>query len=190
MDRKDIVTLPHARLREKSKKISKFDASIKKLIDDMVNASLDWEDYREHEFCVGLAAVQVDQLKRVVVLRDNLEDKSDKRFTTIINPKLIKTFGELEEDFEGCLSVADIYAKVPRYPKVKIKAQDEDGNEFRVTAEGFLARLLQHEIDHTNGIMIIDHVKENPDGFFKIGKDGKVNKMDYDAEIKDSNELW
>lgn len=190
MDRNNIVTLPHDRLREKSTKISKFDTKLQELINEMTAASLDWEAHRGHEFCVGLAAIQVDVLKRVVILRDDLEDKSNNTFTTLINPKIIKTFGKPEYDFEGCLSVSDIYAHVPRYPKVKIKAQDASGNEFRVTAEGFLARLIQHEIDHTNGIVIIDHIKDDPDGFFKIGENGKLVKLDYETEVKDNEELW
>jgi len=190
MNRHNIVALPHSRLREKSIKISKFDDELKSFIENMRKASLDWEDSRSHEFCVGLAASQVDDLRRVVILRDNLEDKTDKGFTALINPKIIKLSGPIETDYEGCLSVRDIYTKVPRHYKVKIKAQDEDGQEFRMTTEGFQARLIQHEIDHTNGVLIVDHVKDNPDAFFRINDDGKISKIDYENEIKDSVELW
>lgn len=190
MNRKDIVALPHTRLRQKSTKISKFDKKLKDFVQKMREASLDWEDHREHEFCVGLAASQVDELKRVVIIRDDFENKLDKGFTALINPKVIKTSGKIEAEYEGCLSVTDIYALVPRHSKVKIKAQDEDGTEVRITADGFLARLLQHEIDHTNGIMIIDHVKDEPEAFFKIADDGKIDKVDYDNEIKDNADLW
>lgn len=190
MNRKSIINLPNAHLRQKSLKVTKFDADLANLVDEMKKASIDWEKHREHEFCVGLAAVQVDRLHKVVILRDNLEDKSDQSFTAIINPKLIKTYGELEVDFEGCLSVRDIYVKVPRYPKVKIKAQDLDGEEFRMTVDGFQSRLLQHEIDHTNGIVMIDHVKNSPESFFRIAEDGKIEKLDYDERIEGNNELW
>ncbi len=190
MDRNNIVALPHLRLRQKSTKISKFDKELRDFIENMRQASLDWEAHREHEFCVGLAASQVDELRRVVILRDNLEDRSDQGFTALINPKIIKTMGSIEAEHEGCLSVKDIYVKVPRYSKVKVKAQDENGSEIRVTADGFLARLLQHEIDHTNGIIIIDHVKDVPDAFFKINSAGKVLPIDYDTEVKDNPNLW
>lgn len=190
MNRHNIVTLPHTRLREKSVKISQFNDALVEFIQQMTEASLDWEDSRKHEFCVGLAAVQVDELKKIVILRDNLEDKEDKGFTALINPKIIKTFGTPEDDFEGCLSVKDIYGKVPRYPKVKIKAQDITGAEVRITAEGFLARLLQHEIDHTNGLVFIDHIKDNPEAFFKINEEGKIEKLDYNLYVKNSKELW
>ena len=190
MDRTNITILPHDRLRQKSTKVSQFDEGLRKLVADMTAASLDWEAYRTHEFCVGLAAVQVDVLKKVVVLRENLEDKSDNRFTALVNPKIIKTFGELEEDFEGCLSVANIYGKVKRFSKIKIKAFNEYGEEFRITLEGFPARLVQHEIDHTEGVLFIDHIRDNPDAFFKLEDSGKITKLDYNHEIKDSDELW
>jgi peptide deformylase len=156
----------------------------------MRDASLDWEAHRKHEFCVGLAASQVDDLRRVIILRDNLEDKSDTGFTALINPKIIKTMGEVESTHEGCLSVSDIYVTVPRYNKVKIKAQDENGVEIRITAEGFLARLIQHEIDHTNGVLIIDHVKDDPEAFYKIDDLGEVTKIDYEKEIQGNKNLW
>ena len=190
MDRHSIVALPHVRLREKSTKVTNFDDTLKAFIADMVSASLDWEDSRDHEACVGLAAIQVDELKRVVILREDIDDKSNKNFVTLVNPKVIKAYGPIEEDYEGCLSVRDIYAKVPRHTKVKIRAQDEDGREFRMTAEGFQARLIQHEIDHTNGILIIDHVKDVPDAFFTFGEDGKITLMDYETEVKDNADLW
>ena len=153
-------------------------------------AALDWENSREHEFCVGLAAVQVDELRRVVILRDDLENKANKSFTALINPKVIKAWGPIETEYEGCLSVRDIYAAIPRHSKVKIKAQDEHGAEVRITADGFQARLLQHEIDHTNGIVIVDHVKDDETAFSRIGSDGKVQPVDYHTEIKDNPELW
>lgn len=190
MNRNDIVALPHPNLREKSHKISSFDQDLKQFVDEMRHASLDWEDHREHEFCVGLAAIQVDHLKRVVILRDDLDDKSNRNFSALINPKLIKAYGEIEYAHEGCLSVKDIYVKIPRYTKVKVKAQDENGAEFRITAEGFLARVLQHEIDHTNGILIVDHAKNDPEAFFKINQDGKTTPLNYDKDIKDNPILW
>jgi peptide deformylase len=93
-------------------------------------------------------------------------------------------------DFEGCLSILDIYGKVPRYEKVKVVAQDLDGREFRITAEGFLARVMQHEIDHTNGTVFIDHIKDQEEAFFKIGDDGKLEALNYDEHVKNSDILW
>jgi peptide deformylase len=73
---------------------------------------------------------------------------------------------------------------------VKVKAFDINGNEFRVTAEGFLARVFQHEIDHTNGILFIDHIKDVPDAFFTLDKDGHLKEVDYDKNVKNSSILW
>jgi len=94
------------------------------------------------------------------------------------------------EDYEGCLSVPDIYGKVPRYSRVRIKAQDERGREFRVTAEGFLARVFQHEIDHTNGLMFIDHIKNNERAFFQLLDDGHLQQLDYEKNVRDNRILW
>ena len=146
----------------------------------MKAATLDWEASREHEVGVALAAIQIDQPYRIVVIRNNFDNKEDHNFSVFINPEVIKREGEVEEDFEGCLSVVNIYGKVPRHTKVKIKAMDERGREVRVKAEGFLARVFQHEVDHTNGIVFIDHIRDNPEAFYRLSEDGKLVKLTYD----------
>lgn len=186
----DLITLPNPHLRERSKKIGFVGDDIKKLIAKMESATLDWEASREHEVGVALAAVQIDQLYRVVVVRNNFDDKSDKGFKVLINPEITKYEGELLDDYEGCLSVRNVYGKVPRYSRVRMKALDINGKEFRVTAEGFLARVLQHEIDHTNGIVFIDHIKDQKDAFFILNDEGKLEALNYNKEIKDNVELW
>jgi peptide deformylase len=190
MNRNNIIALPHADLRVKSKKVAVITDEILQLIADMKSATLDWEDHRKHEVGVALAAVQIDQLWRVVVVRNDFDDKHNREFSVFINPTIAKYYGRVEEDFEGCLSIKDIYGKVPRYTKVKIDAMNEDGQMFRINAEGFLARVFQHEIDHTNGIVYIDHIKDNIDAFYKLGDDGKLEALDYDTHIKDNATLW
>lgn len=185
-----IITLPHPSLRTRSKKVGIIDEKIKQLIKDMETATLDWEDSRQHEVGVALAAVQINELQRVVVVRNNFDDKADRSFITLINPEVIKSYGEVEEDYEGCLSILDTYGKVPRYTKVKVKAKDETGREIRITAEGFLARVLQHEIDHTNGIVFADHIKDKEDAFYRLSDSGKLEKLDYSTAIKDNETLW
>ena len=155
-----------------------------------MDATLSWEDSRKHEIGVALAAIQVDVPKRVVVIRNDFNNKDDRTFKVLVNPKVIRHEGELVEDFEGCLSVKNIYGRVPRYSKVKIKAKDLDGKEIRITAEGFFARVLQHEIDHTNGITFIDHIKDSRDSFFKLTDTGELEKLDYDKDIKNNSDLW
>ncbi len=190
MNRTHIITLPHADLRKRSKKVSVITDEIKQLIVDMKSATLDWEDHRDHEVGVALAAVQIDKLWRVVVVRNDFDNKKDREFAVFINPTIAKYYGDIEEDFEGCLSIKDIYGKVPRYTKVKVDALNEEGQAFRITAEGFLARVFQHEIDHTNGVVYIDHIKDNPEAFYKLDKSGKLTPLEYNAHIKDNADLW
>jgi peptide deformylase len=190
MDRKNIIALPNQNLRQRSKKIGIVDETVKKLIDGMKEATLDWEDSRDHEVGVALAAIQVDQPLRIVVVRNNFNNKDDRTFTVFINPVITKYEGNIEEDFEGCLSVPDVYGKVPRHTKVRVKAQDINGREFRITAEGFLARVFQHEIDHTNGIVFIDHIKDNSEAFFRLKEDGQLEKLDYEKDVKTNSILW
>lgn len=182
----DIINLPNPSLRKKSKRVGIITDNIKQLVEDMKAATLDWEDSRPHEFGIALAAVQIDELLRVVVVRNNFENKEDRSFTTLINPEIVKKEGKIVEDYEGCLSVKDVYGMVPRYQKVKVKALDVEGNEFRVTAEDFLARVFQHEIDHTKGVVFIDHIADNPDAFYHLASSGKLEKLDYE-QVKKSN---
>ena len=186
---KDIITLPHANLRKRSQKIGFIDESINTLVQDMADALLDWEANREHEVGVALAAVQINSLKRVVIVRNDFDDKDDKTFMVFINPVITKYEGKIIEDYEGCLSIKNIYGKVPRYDKVRVKALDQNGREFRVKLTGFLARILQHEIDHTNGIVFVDHIKNKEDAFYMLEKTGNLAPLDYKKDIENSD-LW
>ncbi len=190
MNKDNIITLPNDHLRQRSKKVGIISPEIKQLIADMEAATIDWEDSRAHEVGVALAAVQIDSLLRVVVVRNDFDDKNNQTFQAFINPEITKFEGKPEEDFEGCLSVKDIYGKVPRYPKVRVKAIDENGETVRVTAEGFLARVFQHEIDHTNGIVFIDHIKDSPEAFFQLDEDGHLKALNYETDVQSNSLLW
>lgn len=179
--RNDIITLPHPHLRQTSSRVHVITDDTLKLIDDMTSAALDWEDSRPHELAVALAAVQIDRLERVVIVRSDFDKKENREFTILINPEIIKKEGEPVSEHEGCLSVRDIYGLVPRYPRIRVKALDTNGNEVRIKAEGFVARVLQHEIDHTNGIVFIDHIDENKDAFFTLTSQGDLEHLDYDV---------
>ena len=172
MKKDDIIALPNPILRKRSIRVGHVDASTRKLAEDMVAATLDWESSRPHEIGAALAAIQVGQPYRVVVIREDFEDRDNPSFVVLVNPEIVKAEGELETDMEGCLSVPDVYGKVLRYPKVKVKALNLDGKEVRLTAKGFLARVLQHEVDHTKGLLFVDHVK-SPDDLYKLQEDGK-----------------
>lgn len=190
MTKDNIITLPNPHLRQKSRRVHVVTDEVRELIKSMCAATLDWEKHRQHELGVALAAVQIDALERVVVVRNNFDDKEDRTFITLINPEVVKLEGEIVYDHEGCLSVPDVYGLVPRYNKVRVKALDENGHEIRVKATGFLARILQHEIDHTNGTVFIDHIKDHPDAFFKLKSDGHLQKLNYDKDIKQNSILW
>jgi peptide deformylase len=110
------------------------------------------------------------------VIRNDFDNKNDKSFSVFINPEIVKTEGEPTEELEGCLSVKDIYGSVARYPKVKVKALNLEGRPVRVTATDFLARVFQHEIDHTNGIVFVDRV-DNPRKLFRLGSNGKFTPV-------------
>ena len=179
-DRNFIITLPNAALRKKSRRVHVITPEIVKIVDDMQTSTLDWEASRPHELGVALAAIQIDRPERIVIIRNDFDNKNDKSFTVLINPEVIKKEGEPSADHEGCLSVKDVYGMVPRYPKIRIKAMDLKGRDLRIKAEGFLARVLQHEIDHTNGIMFVDHIKGKKDAFFRLTEDGQLKKLDYD----------
>jgi len=190
MTKDDIITLPIVHLRQKSAKVHIITDETRQVIKDMTSAALDWEDSRPHEISAALAAVQVDHLERIVIVRSDFDEKEVRDFTVLINPEIVKYEGVITEDYEGCLSVSNIYGMVPRYNKIRIKALDEDGNEVRFKAEGFLARVIQHEVDHTNGIVFIDHIRDEPNAFFKLDEKGELQPLDYDKYIKTNNILW
>lgn len=190
MTKENIITLPNPHLRQKSQRVGIITPQILQIIADMQAATIDWDESREHEVGVALAAVQIDQLYKIIIVRHDYDNKEDHQFTTFINPTVVKLEGDIIEDYEGCLSVPNIYGKVPRHNKIKIKALDLNGNEFRTNAEGFLARIFQHEIDHVNGTLFIDHIKDDPDAFYELKDNGKLEALDYDQEIRSNNILW
>lgn len=190
MKTEDIITLPNAHLREKSAKIHVITDQIHTLVKNMTDASLDWEDSRPHEISAALAAVQIDVLERLVIVRSDFDDKATRDFTTLINPEIVKLEGEIVYDYEGCLSVNNIYGKVPRHSKIRVKALNIEGQEVRFKAEGFLARVIQHEIDHTNGILFIDHIKDEKDAFYTLDDKGELQPLDYEQHIHENHILW
>jgi len=133
-------------LREKAKKVKNIDASIQKLIDDMI-------DTMRSAPGVGLAAPQVGVSLRVVVI-----ETPDEGLMALINPEVVKKSGE-RRLIEGCLSVPGYQAEITRSRQVTVKALDRDGKEIRLKAtDTLLAQALEHEIDHTNGVLYIDYL--------------------------------
>jgi peptide deformylase len=190
MKKEDIITLPNPHLRTKSAKVHVITDDTIKLVDDMTTASIDWEDSRPHEISAALAAVQIDRMERVVIIRSDFDDKSAREFTALINPEIVKYEGDVVADYEGCLSVGGVYGKVPRHTKVRVKALDLEGNEVRFKADGFLARVIQHEVDHTNGIVFIDNIRDNTDAFYTLDEKGELQPLNYDEHISKNSILW
>lgn len=180
MTRDDIITLPHPSLRERSVRVHVITDETRQLVNDMTSAALDWESSRAHEVAVALAAVQINRLEKVVIVRSDFDNKENKQFLALINPEIVKKEGTpMLIQPEGCLSVGhQIYGDVLRHPKIRVKATTLDGKEIRIKAEGFDAMLLQHEIDHTNGICFVDHIKDNPDAFYKLNEAGDLTPVD------------
>jgi peptide deformylase len=179
-----IITLPNSRLRQKSARVPIITDEVRRVIKDMLDATVDWENSRPHEVGVALAAVQIDKPYKIIIVRNDFENKDDKTFQVFINPEIMKLEGKVEEDFEGCLSVTDIYGKVPRYSKVRVRAMDETGRTIRVKAEGFLARIFQHEIDHINGKMFVDHLVDRHESFYELTDEGKLEAITYEQAVK------
>lgn len=181
-----IITIPNNILRSKSKKIGFVDDSIKKLAEDMIETTLDWD--HDSEFGAALAAIQIGEPLKLTVVRNDFDNPQNQEFTTLVNPEIVKKSEEEVNDIEGCLSVPGIYGRVSRALKVKVKAQDINGNPVRLTVEGFPARVLQHEIDHMNGIIFLDHIKDSSE-LFNISKDGSLVPAGQDNknEVKKSS---
>ena len=190
MRKEDIIALPNPHLRQKSEKVHVVTPVVLKTINNMKSVALDWESSRPHEISAAISAVQIDLMERIVIIRSDFDDKATTDFTALINPKIVKLEGEITTDYEGCLSVPDVYGKVPRHNKVRVKALDTDGNEVRFKADGFLARIIQHEIDHINGIVFIDHIRDVKDAFFELDDNGELQPLDYEKHIKNNKVLW
>ena len=186
----NILTTPDPRLRIKCRKVNKITPEISNIISQMRDASLEWEESHPYELSAAMAAPQLGFDRRIIIIRDDLDDKKNTSFTALIDPEVIKTDGKMKKDYEGCLSVPAIYGLVPRPTKVKIKALLEDGTPVRIKAEDSLARTLLHEIDHLNGILFIDHIKNDEKAFFRMNDKGDLEPVDYLTEIENNPALW
>lgn len=181
---KNIITLPNDHLRQRSRRITQIDADTHQIISDMIAATLDWEAHRPNEVAVALAAIQIDKPVRIVIIRADFDNKENKNFQVLINPEITKYEGEIITDYEGCLSVKDVYGKVPRYSKIRGRAIDINGNRIKIkSTDPFLSRVLQHEVDHTNGICFVDHIAHDQDAFSVLTKSGDLVACPYSKVI-------
>jgi len=181
---KNIITLPNDHLRQRSRRVTQIDADTHQIISDMIAATLDWEAHRPNEVAVALAAIQIDKPVRIVIIRADFDNKENKNFQVLINPEITKYEGEIITDYEGCLSVKDVYGKVPRYSKIRGRAIDINGNQIKIkSTDPFLSRVLQHEVDHTNGICFVDHISHDQDAFSVLTKSGDLVACPYSKVI-------
>ena len=145
-----IVTYPDKFLRRVADAVTAFDDDLQVLIDDMIETMYD-------EPGVGLAAVQVGDKRRVLVY-DVTQIEGERQAKALINPKIVFREGSILSEQEGCLSVPDFRADVQRDAHVKVEGLDRQGQPVEIDAEGFPAIVLQHEIDHLDGILFIDRI--------------------------------
>jgi peptide deformylase len=145
----NILRYPDARLHKLAAPVTVFDEGLKKLVADMAETMYAAPG-------IGLAATQVDVHKQVIVV-----DVSERRdsLVVLVNPEIVEATGESDIE-EGCLSVPGIYELVPRSERVKVRAYDQNGNPFTLEAQGLLAVCIQHEMDHLQGKVFVEHLSQ------------------------------
>jgi len=146
-----IHTLGDKVLRTPAKRVSQINDEIRELAKAMLQTMYSCDG-------VGLAAPQVGISKRLIVV-DPEPDKAHSPVYIMINPEIKQCQGKLESGQEGCLSVPEVFSEVKRYPQITVAYKDELGRPHTLVAKGFLARIIQHEIDHLDGVMFVDHVE-------------------------------
>ena len=162
-----IITLPDPKLRLVSKPIERIDDPMRKLIDDMIETMHDAPG-------IGLAAIQIAEAIRLLVV-DIAKKEEPPQPQVFVNPEILWRSDERSTYEEGCLSIPEYYAEVERPASVRVRALDRDGQDREVTAEGLLATVLQHEIDHLDGILFIDHIS-------KLKRDRVIKKFHKSAK--------
>ena len=151
MSLKSIITLPDEKiLRQKSTALKSVDAAARKLFDDML-------DTMYHAPGIGLAAIQVGVPMRQVVM-DIAKDGEERKPLFLANPEIIWSSEQLNDYEEGCLSIPEFYEMVERPAEVNVRYLDRNGDAQEIQAKGIIATVLQHEIDHLNGVLFIDHI--------------------------------
>lgn len=147
----NIVSIPEPILRKKARKVTEFNSELQSLIDNMV------ETMREAPG-VGLAAPQVNISSRVIVVEfgDEEDEEVPPKLFAVVNPEIVRSSPETEMGIEGCLSIPGFIGDVERASAVTVKGQNRRGQPIRIKANGWLARIFQHEIDHLDGVLFID----------------------------------
>ncbi|HSX75000.1 MAG TPA: peptide deformylase [Shinella sp.] len=171
---KPLIILPDPILRQVSKPIETVDSEVQKLADDMLETMYDAPG-------IGLAAIQIGVARRMLVL-DVSKEGEDKKPLVFINPDVVSASDTRSVYEEGCLSIPDYYAEVERPATITVKHLDRDGKEQLTEADGLLATCLQHEIDHLNGVLFIDHIS-------KLKREMVIRKFTKAAKLRGSKAL-
>jgi len=152
MSVKPLIILPDPLLRQVSKPVERVDAPLLKFAGDMLDTMYDAPG-------IGLAAIQVGEPLRLVVI-DLAKEGEAPEPQIFINPEIVASGNDTNVHEEGCLSIPDYYAEVERPASVTVRYLDKDGKQQELAADGLLATCLQHEIDHLNGVLFIDHISK------------------------------
>jgi len=171
-----LVIIPDSRLRLISEPVQRVDAKLRALVSDMFETMYDAPG-------IGLAAIQIGVPERIITVdvgsRDGEgEDEGEKNPIALINPEIVAASEELSVYSEGCLSIPEYYAEVERPARVKVRYMDLNGETREIDADGLLATCVQHEIDHLNGVLFIDHIS-------KLKRDRVVKKFTKLAKEKE-----
>jgi peptide deformylase len=165
---RDILILPDKRLRLQSEPVAKIDAAVRKLVEDMFDTMYEAPG-------IGLAAIQIGEPRRIVTM-DLAKKDEPKQPQVFINPELVGQSGDKNIHEEGCLSIPEYYEEVTRPAAVKVRYLDLDGKQREIEADGLLATCIQHEIDHLNGVLFIDHIS-------KLKRDRVIKKFSKAAKL-------
>lgn len=175
MSLRPIITLPDTRLRLASAPVAAVNDDIRGLLDDMLETMYAAPG-------IGLAAIQVGVAKRVVVMdvakRQDEEEEEVKDPIFLVNPEIVKASEEMSVYEEGCLSIPDYYAAVERPARVRVRYLDRAGAMQEIDADGILATCLQHEIDHLNGVLFIDHLS-------RLKRERAIKKFEKEARRRE-----
>jgi peptide deformylase len=149
---RSILTLPDPKLRVAAAPVVRVDGAIRALFDDMLETMYEAPG-------IGLAAVQIGVMKRLVVVDPAKQDEPSRKLC-LANPAIVWSSPEQSSYEEGCLSIPDYYEEVKRPERVRVRYLDRDGATQEIEADGLLATVLQHEIDHLDGVLFIDHISK------------------------------
>ncbi|MFZ5770938.1 MAG: peptide deformylase [Thermodesulfobacteriota bacterium] len=155
---REIIKYPHPLLRKKASPITEFNDELRQLVADMAETMYAAPG-------VGLAANQIGVLLQIVVIDVSPREEKNK-LIPLINPEILEGEGSVIDE-EGCLSVVDYAANVERFSHIRVRARDLDGREVEFTADGWFARVIQHEVDHLDGKLFIDHLSSLKRALYK-----------------------